>query len=290
MKEDRTSNGVSRSWLERIGQALSGEPQDREELRLWLRDATTRGVLDLDSLQMIEGVLQVSESRVRDIMIPRAHMIVIDGEAPLAEILPLVIESRHSRFPVIGSSRDDVLGILLAKDLLGYLVSQREEPFRVDNFLRPVAFIPESKRLGILLKEFRASRNHMAIVIDEYGGVAGLVTIEDVLEQIVGDIGDEYDSEEDSYIVPQGENESIVNALTRISDFNDYFGTQFSDAEFDTIGGVILNSFGRLPRRGEEINLDGLTFRVLGADMRRLHLLQVIRLNAFLPNTIFDGN
>jgi len=280
MKEDRSSNGSSRSWLERIGQALAGEPQNRDELRLWLRDASARGVLDPDSLQMIEGVLQVSESRVRDIMIPRAHMIVIDGDAPLTELLPLVVESGHSRFPVIGTSRDEVLGILLAKDLLGYLVSGRDIPFCVHNFLRPVAFIPESKRLGILLKEFRASRNHMAIVIDEYGGVAGLVTIEDVLEQIVGDIGDEYDSEDDAYIVPQGENESIVNALTRISDFNDHFATQFNDEEFDTIGGVVLNAFGRLPRRGEEIAMEGLIFKVLGADMRRLHLLQVIRIAA----------
>ncbi|CAK0773161.1 CorC-HlyC family protein YbeX [Gammaproteobacteria bacterium] len=278
MKEDRTSNGSSsRSWFERIGQVLIGEPQDHDGLREWLRDAVERGVLDPDSLRMIEGVLHVSEDRVRDIMIPRSHMVVIERDASLEEILPLVVESAHSRFPVIGDSRDEVIGILLAKDLLSHLMPNGETPFNVRDILRSVAFIPESKRLSMLLKEFRASHNHMAIVVDEYGGVAGLVTIEDVLEQIVGDIGDEYDGEEDSYIVPQGKNECIVKALTRISDFNEHFGTEFSDEEFDTVGGLVLNAFGRMPRRGESIEMEGLNFKVLGADIRRLHLLLVTR-------------
>ncbi|CAK0780162.1 CorC-HlyC family protein YbeX [Gammaproteobacteria bacterium] len=278
MKEDRTPNGsTSRSWLERIGQALAGEPQDRDGLREWLREASERGVLDPDSLQMIEGVLEVSETRVRDIMVPRSHMRVVGCEASLEEILPLVVESAHSRFPVIGDSRDEVLGILLAKDLLSHLISDRSAPFNVRDVLRPVVFIPESKRLSMLLKEFRASHNHMAMVVDEYGGVAGLVTIEDVLEQIVGDIGDEHDGEEDAYIVPQGKYESTVNALTRISDFNEHFGTDFSDEEFDTVGGLVLNAFGRMPRRGETIEMEGLNFKVLGADIRRLHSLLVRR-------------
>jgi magnesium and cobalt transporter len=279
MKEDRPPNGptASRSWLDRIGQALSGEPQDRDELRNLLRDVGERGVLDPDSLQMIEGVLQVSEARVRDIMVPRSHMAVVERDAPLEEILPLIVESAHSRFPVIGDSRDEVLGILLAKDLLAYCTSQHDTLFSVRDVLRPVAFIPESKRLSMLLKEFRASRNHMAVVVDEYGGVAGLVTIEDVLEQIVGEIADEHDSEEDAYIVAQGENDTIVNALTRIGDFNDYFGTNFSNEEFDTVGGLVLNAFGRMPRRGEVIAMAELRFKVLRADMRRLYLLQVTR-------------
>jgi len=278
MKEDRTSNGsTSRSWFERIGQVLAGEPQDRNGLREWLRDAGERGVIDPDSLQMIEGVLKVSEARVRDIMIPRSHMTVVERDASLEEILPLIVESAHSRFPVIGDNRDEVLGILLAKDLLGYAMSERNVPFNLNNVLRRVAFIPESKRLSMLLKEFRGSHNHMAIVVDEYGGVAGLVTIEDVLEQIVGEIGDEHDSEEDFYIVPQGENKCIVNALTRISDFNKHFGTDFGNEEFDTVGGLVLNAFGRMPRRGDGITMEGLSFKVLGADIRRLHLIQVIR-------------
>ena len=278
MKEDRTPNGgSSRSWLGRLGQALAGEPQDRNELREWLRDAGERGVLDQYSLQMIEGVLKVSEARVRDIMIPRSHMVVLECDATLEEILPLVVEAAHSRYPVIGDSRDEVLGVLLAKDLLSHLMSNDGTLFNVRNILRPVAFIPESKRLSMLLQEFRASHNHMAIVVDEYGGVAGLVTIEDVLEQIVGDIDDEYDDEEDVYIIPQGEDECIVNALTRISDFNHHFGTEFSDEEFDTVGGLVLNAFGRMPRRGDITEMDGLSFKVLGADIRRLHLLQVSR-------------
>ncbi len=280
MKEDRlTSPHPSRSWLERIGQALSGEPRDRGELIELLRDARTRELMDSDSLLMIEGVLQVGEERVRDIMIPRSQMVVVERDASLQDILPVVVESAHSRFPVIGDSRDEVLGILLAKDLLSYFINNRNGPFNIGDVLRPVVFIPESKRLNVLLKEFRASRNHMAVVVDEYGGVAGLVTIEDVLEQIVGEIADEHDIEEDTFIVIQSEGEFLVKALTPISDFNEYFSTQFSDEEFDTLGGLVMNGFGRMPRRGETLTMEGLRFKVVRADMRRIHLLQVSRLD-----------
>ena len=278
MKEDRSPSGSpSRSWFERISQVLAGEPQDRDELREWLRDVSARGVLDADSLQMIEGVLRVYEARVRDIMVPRSHMVVVGCDASIEEILSLVVESAHSRFPIIGESRDEILGIMLAKDLIKHLIADRSVPFRVRDILRPVAFIPESKRLSVLLKEFRASRNHMAIVVDEYGGVAGLITIEDVLEQIVGDIGDEHDGDGVDYIVPQGENVCVVNALTRINDFNAYFGTDCKNEVCDTVGGLVLNAFGRMPRRGECITMEGLIFTVLGSDIRRIHSIEIRR-------------
>ncbi|RMD79342.1 MAG: HlyC/CorC family transporter, partial [Gammaproteobacteria bacterium] len=263
-----------RSWLERLGQALAGEPKDRQELLELLRDAQARGVLDPDALGMIEGVLQVAELRVRDIMVPRAQMVVVEREASFEEILPVVIRSAHSRFPVVGESRDEVVGILLAKDLLAYC-GRDPRSFRMREVLRPAVFIPESKRLNVLLKEFRASRNHMAIVVDEYGGVAGLVTIEDVLEQIVGEIADEHDVEEDSYIKKHSEQEYVVKAVTPIEEFNEYFGTAFDEEAFDTIGGLVLKHFGRMPRRGEAVELGGFRFQVLSADSRRLHLLRV---------------
>ncbi|CAK0776765.1 CorC-HlyC family protein YbeX [Gammaproteobacteria bacterium] len=283
MKEDHIPDSVSPwSWFGRIGQAFSGEPQDREEIRERLRDAVDRGALDPDSLHMIEGVLQVSETRVREIMIPRSQMVVITQDATLDEILPLIVGSAHSRFPVVGENRDEVLGILLAKDLLGELFRRslfshdsEETPFQVRDLLRSVAFVPESKRLGMLLKEFRARRSHMAIVVNEYGGVSGLVTIENVLEQIVGDIGDEHDNEEDNYIIPQTNKHCLVNALARICDFNEYFETHFNDEDFDTVGGLVLNSFGRMPRKGEQVTMEGLTFKIMRADVRRLYLLQV---------------
>jgi len=283
MKEDHTPDSVSPwSWFGRIGQVFSGEPQDREEIREWLRDAGGRGALDPDSLHMIEGVLQVSETRVREIMIPRSQMVVISQDATLDEILPLIVGSAHSRFPVVGENRDEVFGLLLAKDLLGELFRRslfshdsEEIPFQVRDLLRPVAFVPESKRLGMLLKEFRARRSHMAIVVNEYGGVSGLVTIENVLEQIVGDIGDEHDNEEDDYIIPQANKHCLVNALARICDFNEHFETHFNDEDFDTIGGLILSAFGRMPRKGEQITMEGLTFKVMRADVRRLYLVQV---------------
>ena len=274
--ERTTNNGTSsRSWLERLSFALLGEPKDREQLVELLRDAQQRELLDPEALTMIEGVLQVAEMQVRDIMVPRAQMAVVERDAPLEEILPVVIESAHSRFPVIGDNRDEVVGILLAKDLLAYYGQDNAKGFNVRDILRPAVFIPESKRLNVLLNEFRASRNHMAIVVDEYGGVAGLVTIEDVLEQIVGEIVDEHDIEEDTYIKKHNDNVYAVKALTPIEEFNHYFFANFSDEEFDTIGGLVMHRFGRLPRRGEVISIDRFRFKVLNADSRRIHLLQV---------------
>src|SRR5881396_4307187 len=263
--------------LERLSAFLTREPEDRGELIAILRGAFERRLLDADALSMIEGVLSVSETTVRDIMIPRAQMdcVSIDDEPP--DFLPLILETKHSRFPVIGESKDDVIGILLAKELLNYYA--RPEGFVLRDTLRPAVFVPESKRLNVLLREFRANRNHIAIVVDEYGGVAGLVTIEDVLEQIVGEIEDEYDFDdsEDNIVREQG-GHYRVKAQTEIADFNQAFGTKFSDTDFDTVGGLVVNRFGRLPKRGEAITIDGLRVQVLRADSRRLHVLQVHRL------------
>src|SRR5688572_4979959 len=262
--------------LERISAFIMREPEDREQLIELLRSAHERNLLDSDALAMIEGVLQVSELQARDIMVPRSQMDVIDISESPEKFIPFVIQTAHSRFPVTDGNKDDVIGILLAKDLLRYYAG--EEEFNVREMLRPVVFIPESKPLNVLLKEFRKNRNHIAIVVDEYGGVAGLVTIEDVLEQIVGDIEDEYDFEDvENNIVPEKGGQYRVKALTEIPDFNAAFGTEYSDEEYDTIGGLILKRFGRVPKRGEQISFDSLTFRVLRADSRRLHLLQVTR-------------
>lgn len=280
MSEDRSSQSTQRTWFERLGQVLMGEPQDREQLVELLRDAEQRNLLNPDALSMIEGVLQVSEMQVRDIMIPRSQMITLERDAAFDGILPTVIESAHSRFPVIGENKDEVVGMLLAKDLLPYSNEERRKRFNVRELLRPAVFVPESKRLDVLLKEFRSSRNHMAIVVDEYGGVAGLVTIEDVLEQIVGEIEDEHDFDDDMLILKLSETESTLKALTPIDTFNEYFGTNFSDEEFDTIGGLILNTLGHVPKRGETLTMNGLLFRVLRADRRRVHLLKVTRLDA----------
>jgi magnesium and cobalt transporter len=266
------------SLLERIGAILMREPEDREQLLELLQSSYERNLMDADALAMIEGVLQVSELHARDIMVPRSQMYVVDIHDTPEKFLPQVIESGHSRFPVIGESRDDVIGILLAKDLLRYFAGQE---YNVREMLRPAVFIPESKRLNVLLKDFRRNRNHMAIVVDEYGGVAGLVTIEDVLEQIVGDIEDEYDFDEtEANILLDRNGLYRVKAQTPIEDFNATFGTSFSDEEYDTIGGLLLSRFGRLPKRGEEIVLDRLRFRVLRADSRRLHSLLVEKLPA----------
>ncbi len=262
--------------LERLSAFLLREPEDREQLLALLRSAHDHNLLDADGLAMIEGVLQVSEMQARDIMVPRAQMDVIDVNEPPDRFIPLVIETAHSRFPVIGEGKDDVIGILLAKDLLRYYAG--EEEFDVRDMLRPAVFIPESKPLNVLLKEFRKNRNHIAIVVDEYGGVAGLITIEDVLEQIVGDIEDEYDFDEaEDNIVPEKRGIYRVKALTEIADFNASFGTSFSDEEFDTVGGLVLKRFGRVPKRGEQLTVDQLSFRVLRADSRRVYLLQVTK-------------
>jgi magnesium and cobalt transporter len=264
------------SLLERIGAILMREPEDRDQLLELLQSSYERNLMDADALAMIEGVLQVSELHARDIMVPRSQMYVVDIHDAPETFLPQVIESGHSRFPVIGESRDDVIGILLAKDLLRYFAGQE---FNVRQMLRPAVFIPESKRLNVLLKDFRRNRNHMAIVVDEYGGVAGLVTIEDVLEQIVGDIEDEYDFDEtEANILLDRNGLYRVKSQTEIADFNATFGTQFSDEEFDTVGGLVLSKFGRLPKRGEETVIEGLRFRVLRADSRRLHTLLVEKL------------
>ncbi|MDP3087697.1 MAG: transporter associated domain-containing protein [Methylotenera sp.] len=261
------------SLLERLSHFLLREPEDREQLVTLLHGAYENSLMDADSLAMIEGVLQVSEMQVRDIMIPRSQMDVIDITDPPETFIPHVIETAHSRFPVIEDNKNDVIGILLAKDLLRYYAG---EDFEVRDMLRPAVFIPESKRLNVLLKEFRSNRNHIAIVVDEYGGVAGMVTIEDVLEQIVGDIEDEYDYDEDEdNIIQNADGQYRVKALTEISDFNEIIGTALSDEEFSTIGGLVVHQFGHLPKRDDEITLNGLRFRVLRADSRRLHSMVV---------------
>jgi len=267
------------SLLERLSALLIRGPEDREHLVKQLHSAFERNLLDADALSMIEGALQVSEMQVRDIMVPRAQMDMIDVNETPDKFIPHVIATAHSRFPVVDKNRDDVIGVLLAKDLLRYYAG--EEEFNVRHMLRPAVFVPESKRLNVLLREFRANRNHMAIVVDEYGGVAGLVTIEDVLEQIVGEIEDEYDFDdsEDNIVREQG-GLYRVKAQTEIADFNRVFGTKYSDADFDTVGGLVLNRFGRLPGRGEAITIDGLRVQVLRADSRRLHVLQVHQLPA----------
>jgi len=273
MSEERPR--PSGSWLRRLLESLSGEPQDLEELSEVLTDARERGLIDTDVFAMLEGVLQVSEIQVRDVMVPRSQMVVIQRDEPPERILPVVVESGHSRFPVVGEDRDEVVGILLAKDLLRYFAEGGKGQFDIRECVRPAVFIPESKRLNVLLKEFRVSHNHMAIVVDEYGGVSGLLTIEDVLEQIVGDIGDEYDVDEGEGIRKEAERVFAVPALTRIEEFNSTFGTRFSDDEFDTIGGLVLHELGRMPRRGEAIEIGGIELKVVRADRRRIETLRV---------------
>ncbi len=263
------------SWWHRLSHAILGEPRDRDDLVDLLRDAHTRDLIDNHSLAMIEGVLQVSEMRVRDIMIPRAQMVVVEREAALSDILPTVIKSAHSRFPVIGDSRDEVVGILLAKDLLSYCQRSDPESFQVREVLRPAVFVPESKRLDALLREFRASRNHLAVVVDEYGGVAGMVTIEDVLEQIVGEIEDEHDFEEETQILARSDGSYTVRAGTPIDDFNERFATAYPDEEYDTVAGLVLKRLGHMPRRGESVLVDHFRFEVVRADSRRIHLLRM---------------
>jgi len=264
------------SLLERLSHWLMREPEDREQLIELLHGAYENNLMDADALAMIEGVLQVAEMRVGEIMIPRAQMDVIDINDPPERFIPYVIETAHSRFPVIDKDRDDVIGILLAKDLLRHYAESDDD---IRGMLRPAVFIPESKRLNVLLKEFRSNRNHIAIVVNEYGGVSGLVTIEDVLEQIVGDIEDEYDFDEtEDNIIREKDDVFRVKAGTEIEDFNQALGTQFSDEEFDTVGGLIVSRFGHLPKRGESVKFDGFQFTVLRADSRRLHAVRVVRL------------
>ena len=259
--------------LERLSSLLTHAPEDREELLEVLHSCFERNLLDADALSIIEGALGVSEMQVRDIMVPRAQMDVIDIDDSFEKIVEFVIDATHSRFPVIGENRDDVIGILLAKDLLRHFAGHE---FDLRDTLRPAVFIPESKRLNVLLREFRASHNHMAIVVDEYGGIAGLVTIEDVLEQIVGDIDDEYDFDEAAdNIVLDNAGRYRVKATTEIADFNEAFKTQLPDTDFDTIGGMVIHHLGRLPKRGEAVQIDGLRIQVLRADSRRVHTLLI---------------
>ena len=278
MNEDRSGTG-HRSWLERIVQAFAHEPKSRQELLELLREAHENKVLDSEALSIVEGAISVADLQVRDIMVPRSQIISIRAHQTPAEFLPAVIEAAHSRYPVIGDGPDDVLGLLLAKDLLPLLLLDHELPFDLKAVLRPATFVPESKRLNVLLREFRSTHSHMAIVVDEYGGVAGLVTIEDVLEQIVGEIEDEHDVEEESFIKSLPNGDFVVKALTPIETLNETLETRFADTDADTAGGLVMNRLGHLPKRNEETVIDDFRFRVLNADGRRIHLLRVTPVN-----------
>ena len=282
MPEDDSSHSTPdapekrRSWLDRLSSAISGEPTTRDDLVELLRDAQSDGLIAADTLRMMEGAIAVSDMTVGDVMVSRAQMVALPADARFIDLMKYVVESGHSRFPVHGEDKDEILGILLAKDLLRGVVADNG-PGSIRELLRPAVLIPESKKLNLLLREFRMSRNHMAIVIDEYGGVAGLVTIEDVLEEIVGEIDDEHDDAEDpnALIAAQADGHFAVDALTPIADFNERFGADFDDDEYDTIGGLITAAIGHLPEAGEELTLGRFAFRVARADARRLHALHV---------------
>lgn len=277
MKDDPPSTNQPRTWAERISQAFSSnEPRNREELLQILRDAHSRQLFDTEALSIIEGAMMVSEMQVKEVMIPRCQMVVIKEEQTAREFIDEVLTSAHSRFPVLGNNPDEVLGILLAKDLLKPAIEGKLERFAIRDYLRPAIKVPESKRLNALLKNFRDTQNHMAIVVNEYGGIAGLITIEDVLEQIVGEIDDEHDYEEEDYLIKEGEgNTFVVKARTPVEEFNEYFKTSFDENQFNTIGGFVLKEFGRLPKRNEMVSINNLLFRVLNADNRSIHLLEV---------------
>ena len=281
MSEDQSSNGSGRkTWMGRLSDVFTSEPRDREELKELINESCEKGILDAEVVAMIEGALAVSEMQVRDAMVPRSHMVVIPLENSMEEFLPLILESGHSRFPVIGEDRDEVEGILLAKDLLRQF-AENSGPVDLKTLVRPAVVIPESKRLNMLLRDFRASRNHMAIVVDEYGGVSGLITIEDVLEEIVGEIDDEHDEEEEAPIKQLGKNRFQINALTEVEEFNEAFSCDFSDEGYDTVGGLLLAEFGRVPEKGEEVVLAGrFQFKVTIADNRRIIMLEMSDHNA----------
>ena len=276
MNEDQSSSGSGKlTWVEKIGNALSSQPRDRDELIALLKETCKAGIFDADALAMMEGALEVSETQVRDAMIPRSQMIVVHNDSDLDEFLPQILESGHSRFPVIGEDKDEVVGILMAKDLLPHLASGGER-FELADTIRTAAVIPESKRLNLLLRDFRSSRNHMAIVVDEYGGVSGLITIEDVLEEIVGEIDDEYDEQEEELILPLKEGLFQVQALTPIDELNDMFESDLSDDDYGTVGGLLLAEFGRVPEHGDTVVLDDrFEFRVTKADSRRIITLEM---------------
>jgi magnesium and cobalt transporter len=276
-KDKDGNTGSSGRWRSAFTRTLAAGVKDRAQLVEMLAESQQRGVLDAESFAMLEGALAMSDLQVRDIMIPRTQMVCLRREDPIARILAAVVESRHSRFPVLEGERDDVTGILLAKDLLRFFAEATPGKFDMREYLRPATFVPESKRLNVLLREFRDSRNHMAIVVDEYSGIAGLVTIEDVIEQIVGDIDDEFDVEDDQYIRRDAERQFTVRGVTRIGEFNEYFGSHFSEAQgYDTIAGLLMRQLGRLPRRGESVTMEGFEFRVLRADRRRIDTLRVV--------------
>ena len=282
MSEEQPSNSEKeikpqRSWIERLGQALQGELKDREQLVAVLNEALKNNIIDQDAFSMIDGALQVAEMQVRDIMLPRSQMIVLEMDSSEEELMDTVIVSAHSRFPVVADSKDEVVGILLAKDLLPHLVNvagEKDKKLNLRDVLRPAVFVPESKRLNILLKEFKSTRNHIAIVVDEYGGVAGMVTIEDVLEQIVGEIEDEHDFDDDAFIFEHAEDRATVKAITPLEDFNEHFKTKFSDDEFDTIGGIVMHALGHVPKRGESVVIEHLEFKILRSSNRRIDLLE----------------
>ena len=264
-----------KTWRNWVADLFSGEPADRRELLEMLKDASERQLLDLEALNIIHGAIGVADMRARDIMIPRSQLVTVSIDSRAEDFLPTIVESTHSRFPVTGEDMDDMRGILHAKDMLPLALSRDTDEFDIKDHIRPVTMVPESKRLNVPLQDFRATRNHMAVVIDKYGNVAGAVTIEDVLEQIVGDIEDEHDTDDDSSIRPQGGGCYTVKATTPIEDFNEYFASTFDDDEFDTIGGLVLSRFGHLPKREEAVAFDGFEFRVLNADSRRINLLHL---------------
>ncbi|HWG77093.1 MAG TPA: transporter associated domain-containing protein [Steroidobacteraceae bacterium] len=269
------NTGSTGRWRSRLTRSLAARLTDRGSLVELLAESKQRGVLDAEAFAMLEGVLEVADLQVRDIMVPRAQMVCVRREEPLARMLPAIVESGHSRFPVLDDDRDDVAGILLAKDLLRQFAHSDTQKFDIREYLRPATFVPESKRLNVLLKEFRVNRNHMAIVVDEYAGVAGLVTIEDVIEQIIGEIDDEFDVEDDQDIRRDGERQFNVRGATRIAEFNEYFNVELPEDEFDTIAGLVMKQFGRMPRRGESVQLAGLELRVTRASRRRIDTLRV---------------
>lgn len=286
MSDDSEIESKQRSWFERISAWLIREPRDREQLIDVLRDAEERHLLSAEHLTMIESILQVSDMQVREIMVPKAQMISVKDNQAFEEILPIVAESGHSRFPVLDHASEDVIGILLAKDILKFAFAKEPRlPFKVKDMMRAAVFIPQSKRLDILLREFRVNRHHMAIVIDEYGYVAGLITIEDVLEQIVGEIEDEYDIGDDEYIKKHEDGTYTLKAVAPVEEFNKYFRSTLNTEEFDTISGLVLKAFGYLPKRGEVIKLKGFIFKVLHSDQRRIYLLEVRQSKASKPKT-----
>ena len=276
MNEGGSSEGSStRSWFERVADIFSGEPSNRVELMDVIRDAEERQLLDAEAMNIIFGAMQVSDMQAREIMIPRTQMVYVKADSTPEDFLPIIIDSQHSRFPVVGDELDDVKGILHAKDLLPLLVRGEFSHLDIKDYIRQAPVIPESKRLNVLLQEFRQNRNHMAVVVDEYGHVVGVVTIEDVLEQIVGEIEDEHDVRDDGFIKQLDEHSFTIKAVTSVEDFNEHFDAEFSDEEFDTIGGVVMHSFGHLPKREETIDIDRFTFKVLNADSRRIRLLHL---------------